>query len=165
MWHKTDWMGHPVRLELTPAGWLVKLANATWIALLWPNIITGLVMRNAIRIYGTAYVCFSVHLSFRGKHVLIYRYNHVTLNCSYITYPINLKYIETHVRNAVILVSVGVFSWALFEKKKVTCSLSILQKYMDVWGWFSVHTSCQEISCFSQFIYLFDCLFIYILRT
>ena len=27
MWHKGDWMGHPMRLELTPAGLLVKLAN------------------------------------------------------------------------------------------------------------------------------------------
>ena len=27
MWHKADWMGHPVRLELTLAGLQVKLAN------------------------------------------------------------------------------------------------------------------------------------------
>ena len=27
MWHKADWMGHPMRLELTLAGLLVKLAN------------------------------------------------------------------------------------------------------------------------------------------
>ena len=26
-WHKADWMGHPMRLELTLAGLLVKLAN------------------------------------------------------------------------------------------------------------------------------------------
>ena len=27
MWHKADWMEHPMRLELTLAGLLVKLAN------------------------------------------------------------------------------------------------------------------------------------------
>ena len=27
MWHKAEWMGRPVRLELTRVGWLVKLAN------------------------------------------------------------------------------------------------------------------------------------------
>ena len=27
MWHKADWMGHPMRLKLTFAGLLVKLAN------------------------------------------------------------------------------------------------------------------------------------------
>ena len=27
MWHKADWMGHPMRLELTLAGLLVNLAN------------------------------------------------------------------------------------------------------------------------------------------
>ena len=27
MWHKAEWMGHPMRLELTLAGLLVKLAN------------------------------------------------------------------------------------------------------------------------------------------
>ena len=27
MWHKAGWMGHPMRLELTLAGLLVKLAN------------------------------------------------------------------------------------------------------------------------------------------
>ena len=27
MWHKAEWMGHPMRLELTRVGLLVKLAN------------------------------------------------------------------------------------------------------------------------------------------
>ena len=27
MWHKAEWMGRPVRLELTRVGLLVKLAN------------------------------------------------------------------------------------------------------------------------------------------
>ena len=27
MWHKAKWMGHPMRLELTRVGLLVKLAN------------------------------------------------------------------------------------------------------------------------------------------
>ena len=27
MWHKAEWMGRPMRLELTPLGLLVKLAN------------------------------------------------------------------------------------------------------------------------------------------
>ena len=27
MWHKAEWMGHPMRLELTRVGLLVKAAN------------------------------------------------------------------------------------------------------------------------------------------
>ena len=27
MWHKAEWMGHPMRLELTRVGLLVKVAN------------------------------------------------------------------------------------------------------------------------------------------
>ena len=27
MWHKAEWMGHPMRIELTRVGLLVKLAN------------------------------------------------------------------------------------------------------------------------------------------
>ena len=27
MWHKAEWIGHPLRLELTRVGLLVKLAN------------------------------------------------------------------------------------------------------------------------------------------
>ena len=27
MWHKTEWMGHPMRLELTRVDLLVKVAN------------------------------------------------------------------------------------------------------------------------------------------
>ena len=27
MWHKAEWIGHPMRLELTRVGLLVKLAN------------------------------------------------------------------------------------------------------------------------------------------
>ena len=27
MWHKAEWMGHPMRLELTRVGLLVKLAS------------------------------------------------------------------------------------------------------------------------------------------
>ena len=27
MWHKAEWMGHPMRLKLTLLGLLVKLAN------------------------------------------------------------------------------------------------------------------------------------------
>ena len=27
MWHKAEWIGHPMRIELTRVGLLVKLAN------------------------------------------------------------------------------------------------------------------------------------------
>ena len=41
MWHKADWMGHPMRLELTLAGLLVKLANhyTTWGALVKQQLV------------------------------------------------------------------------------------------------------------------------------
>ena len=35
MWHKADWMGHPMRLELTLTGLLVKLANHYTTRIFW----------------------------------------------------------------------------------------------------------------------------------